>query len=159
LDAVTYPQPEVASYIIENFIPLRVRLDLREDWPFFRAHGILWTPTIVFMDRNGAPHYRSPGFLPPEDFVDMLRIGKAHCLMPWTRSREAALELEEVVARGGSFTPEALYWLGVARYLERRDTSGMWLAWERLTAEFPGTAWAKRVYPRGDERRNTNDES
>jgi hypothetical protein len=111
------------------------------------------------MDRNGAPHYRSAGFLPPEDFVDMMRIGKAHCLMPWTRSREAAVELEVTAGRGGSFAAEALYWLGVARYLERRDTTGMWNAWERLIAEYAETAWAKRVYPREDERRQAKDES
>jgi hypothetical protein len=145
---VTYPQPAIISYISANFIPLKVLLNRREDWPLFRAHNVLWTPTIGFMDRNGAMHYASPGFLPPDDFLTMLRIGRARCLMAWTRSREAASELEEAAAAGGAFAAEALYWLGVALYLERRETSGMWTAWERLTAQYPQSPWARRVYPR-----------
>jgi hypothetical protein len=144
---VTYPQPDVVAYISANFIPLKVMLNRREDWPFFRAQNILWTPTIGFMDRNGALHYQSPGFLPPGEFLSMLHIGKARCLMPWTRSREAAVELERAVAHGNSFAPEALYWLGVARFLERRDTAGMWEAWDRLTGTYPASPWAQRVYP------------
>jgi hypothetical protein len=123
-------------------------LNRREDWPFFRTYNVLWTPTIGFMDRNGALHYQSPGFLPPVDFLSMMRIGKARCLMPWTRSREAAAELEVAIDGGGAFAPEALYWLGVARFLERRETTGMGLAWNRLTAEYPDSPWAHRVYPR-----------
>jgi hypothetical protein len=145
---VTYPYSDVASYISTNFIPLKVMLNRREDWPFFRAYNMLWTPTIAFMDRNGAMHYQSPGFLTPADFLSMLRIGKARCLMPWTRSREAAAELETAIGAGGSFVPEALYWLGVARFLERRETVGMWQAWNRLSAEYPDSPWAHRVYPR-----------
>jgi hypothetical protein len=145
---VTYPHPAVAAYISANFIPLKVMLNRREDWPFFRAYNILWTPIIAFMDRNAALHYRSPGFLPPADFLSMLRIGRARCLMPWTRFREAADELEAVADAGEPFAPEALYWLGVARYLERRETIGMWLAWDRLTAEYPDSPWAHRIYPR-----------
>ncbi len=144
---MTYPNTEVAAYIAANFIPLKVMLNRREDWSFFRSYNMLWTPTIAFMDRNGALHYQSPGFLPPGDFLAMLRIGKARCLMPWTRSREAAIELEAAAASGTSFTPEALYWLGVASYLERRDTTGMWTAWDRLTSQYPDSPWAHRVYP------------
>jgi hypothetical protein len=147
---VTYPHPDIAAYITANFIPLKVRLDFRDDWPFFRAYNTLWTPTIAFLDRNGAKHYQSPGFLLPDDFLSMLRIGKANCLMPWTRSREAQNELEAAADAGGSFAPEALYWLGVAHFLERRGSTGMWLAWDRLTAEYPDSPWAHRVYPRGD---------
>ena len=144
---MTYPTAEVASYIEANFIPLRVMLNKREDWSFFRAHNILWTPTIAFMDRNGALHYQSPGFLPPSDFLAMLHIGRARCLIPWTRSREAGVELEAAAAMKSVFAPEALYWLGVARFLERRNTSGMWEAWDRLTTLYPDSPWAHRVYP------------
>jgi hypothetical protein len=144
---VTYPQPEIISYITAHFIPVKVSLNRREDWPLFRAHNMLWTPTIGFMDRNSALHYSSPGFLPPYDFLAMLRIGRALCLLPWSRAREAADELETAARSESPFAPEALYWLGIARYLERRDTAGMWQAWDRLTALYPDTPWARRVYP------------
>jgi hypothetical protein len=31
--------------------------------------------------------------------------------------------------------------------MERRDTPGMWEAWNRLTERYPDSPWALRVYP------------
>ena len=68
--------------------------------------------------------------------------------MAWTRFREADAELEAAASSAGPFAPEALYWLGCAHYLEQRGTAGMWEAWDRLTAQYPESTWARRVYPR-----------
>ncbi|MEO8289142.1 MAG: hypothetical protein ABI670_22265 [Chloroflexota bacterium] len=137
----------MANYITANFIPLKLMLNRPEDWPVFRANNILWTPTIAFMDRNAKIHYQSPGFMPPWEFLSMLRIGKAHTLMAWNKSREAGVELLAAAEQKNSFAPEALYWLGVASFFEKRGTVGMFTAWDRLTEEYPGTPWAMRVYP------------
>lgn len=145
---MTYPNPAVAAYVAANFVPVKLMLDNRQHWPVFRANSIIWTPTVGFMDRNGNLHYSSPGYLPPKEFLSVLRIGKARCLMAWTRSAEAAKELEIAASDDNSLSAEALYWLGVARFLERRATSGMWLAWDRLVELYPDSSWAKRVYPR-----------
>ena len=146
MDAVTYPDPSVATYISEHFVPFRAMLDNRDHAPLFRANHIIWTPTAGFMDRNGAMHYHSPGFLPPSEFVTMLRIGHARCLMAWTRSAEAAEELAVAAESNTSLAPEALYWLGIARFLQRRDTTGMWAEWDRLVEHYPDSPWARRVY-------------
>lgn len=100
------------------------------------------------MDRNGALHYHSPGFLPPPEFLSVLKIGRARCLMAWTRSAEAVEELASAAEVTNTFTPETLYWLGIARFLQRRDTAGMWEAWDRLVELHPDSPWAKRVYAR-----------
>jgi hypothetical protein len=146
---VTYPHPNVAAYIEANFIPVKVYINNRGDWPLFRAHHVIWTPTIAFMDRNGALQHQSVGYLPAPEFLTTLRIGKARCLMAWTRLREAAGELETAAEAGDALAPEALYWLGITCFLERRDTAGMWEAWERLQASYPDSIWARRIYPRG----------
>lgn len=148
LDAVTYPDASVAEYVSAHFVPLKLMLGEREHWPRFRAHNVIWTPTVGFMDRNGAMHYSSPGYLPPGEFGAVLRIGRARCLMAWTRSGEAAAELERAAGLENSFSAEALYWLGVARFLERRDSSRMWEPWDLLTSRYPESPWAKRVYGR-----------
>ena len=145
---MTYPHPDVASYVEANFIPVKVYINNRQDWHLFRAYHVIWTPTIAFMDRNGGLQHQSVGYLPPQEFLTTLRIGKARCLMAWTRLREAAHELEAAAAPGDALAPEALYWLGIAHFLARRETTGMWEAWERLQAEYPDSPWAKRVYPR-----------
>ena len=149
MDTVTYPDANVSAYITENFVPAKAQLNVREHWPLFREHHIIWTPSFGFLDRNGAMHYTSAGFLLPGEFLSLMRIGKARCLMAWTRSREAVAHLEAAASAADSMAPEALWWLGVARFLERRDTAGMWEAWNQLTAQYPGSPWALRVYPMG----------
>lgn len=145
---MTYPQPEVTSYIEDNFIPVKLYINNKADQPLYRANHVIWTPTIVFMDRNGALQHESVGYLPAPEFLTTLRIGKARCLMAWTRLREAAVELEAAAATGDALAPEALYWLGITHFLARRETSGMWEAWDRLTSQYPDSIWATRVYPR-----------
>src|SRR5687768_5485877 len=116
-------------------------LNERDHWPHFRTHSIIWTPTISFLDRLGHKHYESVGFLPPPEFGSALRIGRARCLLAWTRAAEAAHDLLEVADTGGTMAPEALYWLGIARFMERKETTGMWAAWRKLLDEYPDSAW------------------
>lgn len=68
--------------------------------------------------------------------------------MAWTRMREAAHELEAAAEQRNTLAPEALYWLGITHFLEKRNTDGMWQAWERLQAGYPDSPWAARVYPK-----------
>lgn len=123
-------------------------LDNQDHAPLFRSNKIIWTPTVGFMDRNGAMHYHSVGFLPSSEFLSALKIGRARCLMAWTRSAEAVEELASAAEVANTFTPEALYWLGIARFLQRRDTAGMWQAWDRLVELYPDSPWSKRIYAR-----------
>ena len=145
---MTYPDPDVAQYVSARFVALKLMLDNRDHSRLYRTNSIIWTPTTGFMDRNGSMHYHSVGFLPPHEFLSVLRIGRARCLMAWTRSAEAVEELEAAASTENSFSPEALYWLGIAGFLTRRETARMWEAWDRLVALYPDSPWAKRVYPK-----------
>ncbi|HUP27822.1 MAG TPA: hypothetical protein VM409_05255 [Chloroflexia bacterium] len=148
MDTVTYPDPQVSDYIERHFVAVKAMLDLRASAPLFRSHGIIWTPTAGFSDRNGVLHYQSVGYLPPNEFIATLKIGRARCLMAWTRSAEAAAELAEAADMETSFCAESIYWLGIARFLQRRDTAGMWEAWDRLVALYPESSWANKIYDR-----------
>jgi hypothetical protein len=145
---VTYPDPQVQAYLSEHFVLFEASLGKRETWPLFRANHVVWTPSVGFADRNGAVHYQSPGFLPPSEFLSALRIGRARCLMAWTRSAEAARELEQAAAAENAMTPEVLFWLGCAHFLERRDNTRMYEVWEELMTRYPDSPWARRTYPR-----------
>jgi hypothetical protein len=148
LDTVTYPQPSVQEFIIKQFVPVRLVLNRSQDQEHFRTHRVIWTPTIVIMDRRGVGHYQSPGFLPPELFLAMLRIGLARALIAWMRYDDAAAHLDGVTQEAGSpLAPEALFWLGVTRYLQARRRAPMMEAWARLRAEHPDSVWAARIPP------------
>jgi hypothetical protein len=148
MDAVTYPDPSVLDYLERHFVPFRAVLDERPYWQLFRANHVIWTPTTGFLDRNGAMHYHAPGYLEASEMQAVMMIGRARCLMAWTRAAEAAEECARAAALESSFAAEALWWQGAAHYLERRDSKRMWEPWDRLVALYPTSPWAARVYDR-----------
>jgi hypothetical protein len=149
---VTYPEPAVRSFILEHFIPVKLLLNNRADQPHFRAQRVIWTPTIAILDYRGAGHYQSPGYLPPALFLPMLRIGLARAQIAWARYDEAAAQLAAVAdERASALAAEALYWLGIARYLQSRRRAPMMGAWNRLREEHPASIWAARVPPNQED--------
>jgi hypothetical protein len=152
LDAVTYPQPSVASFIAEHFVPVRLLLNRSQDQIHFRTHRVIWTPSIVIADRRGVGHYQSPGYLPPKLFLHMLRIGLGRALTAWMRYDDAVTHLEVVASdQESALAPEALYWLGVAWYLKERRRAPMMRAWNRLREQYPQSVWAARVPPNQED--------
>ena len=149
---MTYPEPAIRRFIAEHFVPVRLLLNRVEDRALFRAHRVIWTPTIVIFDRRSAAHYQSVGYLPPEPCLQMLRIGLARAQLAWARYDEAAGHLSSVADDVASpLAPEALYWLGVAWYLKERRRAPMMRAWNRLRDEHPASIWAARVPPNQED--------
>lgn len=152
MDTVTYPQPYVANFISEHFVPVRLLLNRSQDQAHFRAHRVIWTPTIVIADRRGIGQYQSPGYLPPELFLSMLRIGLGRALTAWIRYDDAAIHFQVVASdHESTFAPEALYWLGVVWYLKDRRRAPMMHAWNQLREQYPQSVWAARVPPNQEE--------
>jgi hypothetical protein len=148
---VTYPQPQVREFIAAHFVPLRLVLNRAADQPHFRAQRVIWTPTIGILDRRGVGHYQSPGYLPPELFLPMLRIGLARALAAWARYDEAADHLAQVADEAGQLAPEALFWLGAVWYLQSRRHAVLMRAWNRLRLEYPDSIWAARIPPNQEQ--------
>lgn len=145
---MTYPSTDVQALIAEQFVPVRLIINRAEDRPHFRAYRVIWTPTIAILDRRGTEHYQSPGFLPPEQFMSMLRVGLSRGLTAWSRYDDAAQHLLAVADEPGNpWAPEALYWLGVTWYLQARKREPLMRAWRRLRDEHAGSPWAARVPP------------
>jgi hypothetical protein len=152
LDTVTYPQPSIESFIAAHFVPVKLLLNRPQDQAHFRAHRVIWTPTVVILDRRGIGYYQSPGYLPPELFLNMLRIGLGRALTAWMRYDEAATHFEAAAADlHNQLAPEALYWLGVAWYLKDRRRASMMRAWNRLRQEHPASIWTARVPPNQED--------
>lgn len=148
LEDVTLAHPEVATFLAAHLVPVKLLLERRRDQPHFRGMGVLWTPTVVFLDWRGAEHYKAPGYLPPGPFLALLRIGLARSLLAWSRHDEAVRLLTTVADEPTNpLAAEALYWLGAAQYLKYRRNGPLMLAWRRLLTEHPTSVWAARVPP------------
>lgn len=144
---MTYPDEGVALFLAEHFISVRLVLQDRQQQKHFREYNIVWTPTLAFLDRNGVCRYHTPGYLPPVEFLDLLRIGLARSLLACARYPEAATQLHTVALRDGPLSAEALYWLGMAYYLPTRQRRELMRAWGPLCERYPGSVWASRVPP------------
>jgi hypothetical protein len=148
---VTYPEPAVQSFVAEHFIAVKLMLNNPADQPHFRAQCVIWTPTIAILDGRGVGRYQSPGYLPPALFLPMLRVGLARAQMAWARYDEAAAQLAAVADdHASALAPEALYWLGIAWYLQSRRAP-MMRAWNRLRQEHPASIWPARMPPNQED--------
>ena len=148
---MTYSDHSVADYINDNLVPYIASMGDRSAWPLFRANHVIWTPSAALADHKGSIHHLSVGFSPPSDFLSVLRIGRARCMMAWMRYAEAIEELEQASASPNSMVPEALFWLAAAYYFDEHDTIRMYAIWDKLATLYPERPWARHTYPAPSE--------
>jgi len=146
MDAVAYIDPAVIAFINETFIPLRLPASDKE---LGTRYKVKWTPSLFILDGKGGEQYRTLGFYPPQHLIPslLLGIGKAKFNLP---DRVAACEAFDRVIDEyphDSLAPEAVYLLGVSRYIESRDVTHLIALYDRLTAEYPESTWVTRAAP------------
>jgi thioredoxin-related protein len=85
----TFKDQKVLGYLDEKFASVRINAEsdgavalpeqtLTES-QVAQAMGVSGYPTIIFLDEKGGYITRLPGFLPPEDYIDVLTyIGDDH---------------------------------------------------------------------------------
>lgn len=146
MDAVTYPDSGVISFINKNFIPLRIQNDAE---PFATDFGVKWTPTLVTLDFDGREHQRTVGFLAPEDLISSLLLGSAKVYYDSDKLGEALEKLGKLVSdySRSDDAPEAIFLRGVSGFKSSHDPKKLKAAYEKLRADYPGSAWTKRAYP------------
>ena len=146
MDAVTYPDNAVLSFINEHMIPLRVAFDAE---PHAKDFNVKWTPTIVTLDPSGKEHHRTLGFLAPEDLIASLLLGIGKVYFDEDKFEDALASLGKVTAdySKSNSAPEAIFYWGVSGYKSSHDPNKLKEAYERLKAEYPESEWTKRAYP------------
>jgi len=146
MGAVTYPTEAVARFVDFNFIPVQVAVS-RTD--LMQKYAVSWTPTILILDADGKEHYRTVGFLSPEEFIATFQVGKGRYYLDLDQFPEAIAMFEEAKANptAGNAKPEAIFFEAVARYKQTHDPKPLRAAYETLTATYPQTEWAKRAEP------------
>ena len=144
-----WPDPRVAKFVEENFLPARVHV--RDDSALFQKYGekynAQWTPTVLELDANGEERHRVEGFLPTEDFLAQLMLGLAHAAFKREAWDEAERRFREVVERypRSEAAPEALYWAGAARYKGTHDAAALTETARAFGEQYRDTPWATRA--------------
>lgn len=150
MEDVTYKDLKVINYLQHNYILVKYNSSNRQ--PGFRntytSSPYLWTPTFIIFSNDGSEVRKTTGYLPPDQFINELELGKAMAELRKAKSSDALLTLENLVATSNNQTikQEALYWAGVAAfYAYGKSLSHLIPYWENLMAKYPESEWAERA--------------
>jgi hypothetical protein len=149
LDAEVYSDDQVARFINELFVPVRVHVrDQADEFKRLgKRYNVQWTPTILVLDAAGEERHRVEGFLPSGDFIPQLALGRAKAAFANSDFAEAERRFREVVDRypSSDAAPDALYWAGVSRYKATGDASALKETARQFRERYVETAWAKKA--------------
>ena len=144
-----WPNERVVRFVNENFLPARVHV--KDDAEAFKRYGALynahWTPTVLELDPTGEEFYRLEGFLPLDDFLGQLMLGRAHMSFKQGSFDDAEKRFREIVDKlsNTDAAPEAMYWAGVARYKAKNDNTALKETAKAFTQRYKDSSWAKKA--------------
>ncbi len=146
METVTFPEKEVAEFIFENVIPLRVPHDHK---PLSDDFNIKWTPTLIILDDGGMEHHRTVGFLTPEELMASVLLGIGKMYFDRDAFKEAVGMFKRVL---GDFpdtgaAPEAMFVKAVAEFKLTKETAPLKEAYRLLSEKYPDSEWTKRALP------------
>ncbi|HEV2748946.1 MAG TPA: thioredoxin fold domain-containing protein [Gemmatimonadales bacterium] len=149
MDAEVWPDDRVVRFVSENFVPARVHVkdDAKEFQRYGTRYNAQWTPTILELDSDGVERHRIEGFLPADDFLAQLMLGRAHMAFKegqWAEAEKRFREIGEKLPNSDA-APEALYWAGVARYKASGDGAALKETARAFTRQFQDSTWAKKA--------------
>ena len=109
--------------------------------------SVKWTPTIIILDPDGEEHHRFIGFLPPEDFIGQLILGKGKAEFNLEHFDQAIQCFQELLVRypKTDAAPEAQYFLGVSKYKASHDPKELKSNLEILQRDYSGSEWTKKA--------------
>ncbi len=148
--ASTYPDADVQQELFRWFVP--VRQDILKNRQVRSTYAAYWTPSFYFLDYRGKLFYSFNGYLGPEDFRIMLRLGKAALELP----RGHYLQIIDLMDDGLRKFPanprsaSMLFSRGMAEYLLGREKSAFRGAMGEIIKEYPNSPEA-RMWPWMDD--------
>lgn len=126
-----------------------MQMDFSKQEKEVKDFGVNWTPTIVFLDKDGKEHYRFTGFYGPDEYKAQLGLARGKTLFDLEQFDPAIQcfqELGNLFPRSDA-APEARFYLGVAQYKSSKDPHPLKEALEELKKSYPDSQWAKRAAP------------
>jgi hypothetical protein len=144
-----WPDERVARFVNENFLAARVHV--RQTPDAFKQYGerykAPWTPTVLMLDPQGVEHHRVEGFLPADEFLAQLMLGRARIGFDAQQWTEAERRFREIVDHlpNTDAAPEALYWAGVAPYKATGDPASLKATGQAFKERYRNTPWATKA--------------
>ncbi len=128
----------------EYFVPVQINVDEHQD--LTARFRVVWTPNINILDPEGNVFYHVEGWLPPSDYSAMLVVAHAHYFLHHKDFQKARDLFQTVWDKypKSEFAPEALYYLGVSRYMESHKGNELVAGWRVLQRYRPESTWAIR---------------
>tara|TARA_B100000315_G_C14324724_1_gene472436 strand:+ start:295 stop:621 length:327 start_codon:yes stop_codon:yes gene_type:complete len=101
---------------------------------------------ILILDHEGREHYRISGYLPPQEYMAHLSLGRGMAALSSQNYQDATKRYSEVVChyQDSDAVPEVYYWIGVARYKKDGNPEGLIGEWKHLTEKHLQSIWAKK---------------
>ena len=145
MDAVTYPNEKVVSFLEQNVIPLRIP----SDDALAAKFKIKWTPTLVTLDSQGVERHRTVGFLKPEELIASVLLGTGKILFETEKYDQAIGHLDRIITSypKSSCAPEAIFLKGVSQFKSTHDPKFLKAVYERLERDYPNSEWTGKAYP------------
>jgi len=144
-----YSEPTVADFLNGQFVPVRTEVFWDNPTDPMRRFGIQWTPTFLVHDPEGAEHHRFVGYVPTDDLLAHLGLGRAKILYDTGRHGEAIPLFEAVLSRhpAAGAAPEAAFLRGVSGFKSTHDPKELRKTHDLLVARYPDSEWARRAEP------------
>ncbi|HEV2915330.1 MAG TPA: thioredoxin fold domain-containing protein [Pyrinomonadaceae bacterium] len=145
MEAESYADPEVSSFINENFVP--VEAHIKEHPAYFHRFDAVWTPTVLVLDSEGVERQRLEGYLPKEEFRAQLELGLARVAFMHKKWAEAERRYAQIVERypDSKVAPEAVYWRGVSHYKATNDHTVLGEVAEQFKRKYQDSVWAQKA--------------
>lgn len=149
MNAGPYSEKVVQDYVMEEFTPVKSECFFDKRTEAMKQFEVSWTPTLLVLDATGREHHRVVGFVPTNDFLAHLKLGKGKVYFDRFRFADAIREFAAVIEQHptAGVVPEAVFFLGVAEYWNTHDPKGLRRAYDNLVARFPQSEWARRAKP------------
>lgn len=142
----TYPNEKVQEEMNEWFVLLK--LDLIKDREIRRELSGYWTPSFYFLDHNGKSYYNFNGYLPPDEFRLMLRIGFSESMIPKGKYDEvievAGKEIDSF--ENSALMPKLLVQKGIAEYIKTKDNPAFRKILKEIQNKYPNSVEAKMYF-------------
>ncbi|HEX2329908.1 MAG TPA: tetratricopeptide repeat protein [Candidatus Angelobacter sp.] len=147
MEAESYADPQLSSFIDQNYVPLSVHI--KENPAGFHRFDAVWTPTALVLDENGKERYRIEGYLPKDEFAAQLLLGLARVSFMQKKWSDAEKLYAEVLEKypNTKAAPDAVYWKAVSQYKATNDHHVLGEVRKTLEQRYPGSVAAKKAIP------------